>query len=1071
MRKFFTLMLLMALFGLTTIYAQTTRTYAESDMSALLTDLTTAVDGDVFELTTSGGIYVVDTMSVEVNADITIRAADGLENKPVFKLVYDSEKDMVDYIIRLTGEDVVLNLEGLVVQGDTNKTKYGIRTAKVSDMTDYSDYDDPNYDLSVVQVYELNINDCEITGIKKSSDGRGIILYPGTRGTVNITNTTFSAIERDAIDMYNDTDNTTANGPWKFVDNMTIKNCTFYNVGREAVLYRNSSEISTDNPAREAIIDISYCTFDDCGGNSPSDSYYPLRVDQPEIHIMSSIFSNMISKSYIVGDNKNEASTFDNLVLWNIMKWDTDNGVEIEFENIADAFSVESVSIGESIWLNTYDPMYADIENADFTIGAASPLATMSIGDLRWTKTNQYTVDQIDQLITDLDNAVDGDVFELTTPGGVYTFDDYLAVNAKIVVRAAYGLEEKPILKKGGGDYIVRLTGEDVGLEMSGLELQGDSTSTKYALRTAKIGDNDIAADYTDCVTNGLIEQTYYLIIDNCDINGIKSGSDGRGLILYPGTLGTLVKITNTTFSAIERDAIDAYINTSETEIGYWKFVDSMVVENTTFHHVGRDAITVRTGDDPVAKSNKLFLNHCTFDSVGWNNSDPGKYHSLEIDYVDATITNTIFTNDVSDDYVVTLNHENAFVDYLGVYNLGTVEGGDTISTSNGATVGSHIFVGDPLYADPLSGNYILGKGSPFIGKASDGKALGDLRWDIYNDNAMLSDLQVDSVSIEGFESDSLNYIYELPFGTTEVPVVMATTIDPNASFEMVSATTIPGTWVVNVTAENGVAMETYTVDFTLAAASTDSTLADLLIDDVSLEGFAANIFDYTVELPWDATEIPVVTGVASDENATVVENQATELPGAATVVVTAQDGVSISTYTVNFTLAAAPTYTVTFNVVDEDALALDGAEVVFNDTTVITDDAGVAVFTEIDPVTDAAYTITKGDAFEPYSGTVTVVDEDVIVDVTLIKVGVEDFSALVNDIYPNPTHGQVSINLKSIDQNTVLTITDINGKVVAHRALNQLETKVDLSGNNAGIYFISIVSGETNFVGKVILK
>ncbi len=58
----------------------------------------------------------------------------------------------------------------------------------------------------------------------------------------------------------------------------------------------------------------------------------------------------------------------------------------------------------------------------------------------------------------------------------------------------------------------------------------------------------------------------------------------------------------------------------------------------------------------------------------------------------------------------------------------------------------------------------------------------------------------------------------ELPYGTTTVPVVTAVTNDPNASFVVNNAASLPGTTNVVVTAQNGINTLTYSVNFSLAS-------------------------------------------------------------------------------------------------------------------------------------------------------------------------------------------------------------------------------------------------------------
>jgi hypothetical protein len=98
-----------------------------------------------------------------------------------------------------------------------------------------------------------------------------------------------------------------------------------------------------------------------------------------------------------------------------------------------------------------------------------------------------------------------------------------------------------------------------------------------------------------------------------------------------------------------------------------------------------------------------------------------------------------------------------------------------------------------------------------------------------------------------------------------------------------------------------------------------DATLSDLQVDGETVTGFAPTVLSYNVELPFGTETVPTVTATATDTLASLVINDAAELPGSTTVVVTAEDDSTMLTYSVNFTLAA-PTPTVAAPVPTEDA-------------------------------------------------------------------------------------------------------------------------------------------------------
>ena len=97
------------------------------------------------------------------------------------------------------------------------------------------------------------------------------------------------------------------------------------------------------------------------------------------------------------------------------------------------------------------------------------------------------------------------------------------------------------------------------------------------------------------------------------------------------------------------------------------------------------------------------------------------------------------------------------------------------------------------------------------------------------SDDTGLSDLKVDGKTIPGFDPDNRIYRYVLPYGTTTIPSVTATTRHPRATKEIIAATGLPGLTTVRVTAENGTSKLDYDIYFSV---STD--FVDLLISNVS---------------------------------------------------------------------------------------------------------------------------------------------------------------------------------------------------------------------------------------------
>jgi len=87
---------------------------------------------------------------------------------------------------------------------------------------------------------------------------------------------------------------------------------------------------------------------------------------------------------------------------------------------------------------------------------------------------------------------------------------------------------------------------------------------------------------------------------------------------------------------------------------------------------------------------------------------------------------------------------------------------------------------------------------------------------------------------------------------------------------------------------------------------SNDATLSDLLVDGVSVTGFTPATLAYDVELTPGTVTVPPVTATTTDFTATKVITDAADVTGQATVVVTAEDNIATSTYTIDFSLATA---------------------------------------------------------------------------------------------------------------------------------------------------------------------
>jgi hypothetical protein len=145
----------------------------------------------------------------------------------------------------------------------------------------------------------------------------------------------------------------------------------------------------------------------------------------------------------------------------------------------------------------------------------------------------------------------------------------------------------------------------------------------------------------------------------------------------------------------------------------------------------------------------------------------------------------------------------------------------------------------------------------------------------------------------------------ELPYGSTEpseAEILAACTVN--------SAATEPTTYDATthtITVTDGTTPKEYVLTVTISTtASTDATLKSLSVGGTAVTGFAADKYTYDVEVPYGTAAQPAITFEANDATATPVLTNAdwTSETKTATVEVTAQDGTTTLTYTINFTIA-----------------------------------------------------------------------------------------------------------------------------------------------------------------------
>jgi len=154
-----------------------------------------------------------------------------------------------------------------------------------------------------------------------------------------------------------------------------------------------------------------------------------------------------------------------------------------------------------------------------------------------------------------------------------------------------------------------------------------------------------------------------------------------------------------------------------------------------------------------------------------------------------------------------------------------------------------------------------------------------------------LSEIKVDGTPISGFSPTVFSYDLTVPF-SPDLPYIEATATDPDATVTIAQATVVPGPATITVT--SGEEQAVYTVNLKY-----DTTLSGITVNGKPISAFAPNVLSYSMLVPDAVLTVPSVDATATEPAAIVTIEQATAVPGQATITVAV--GSQQAVYTVSF--------------------------------------------------------------------------------------------------------------------------------------------------------------------------
>ncbi len=520
--------------------------------SSLVTAYNNAVAGDILELTVDG-VYL-SRAQIVIDKDITIRAAAGLANPPVYKYVGTSTGA---YMFKGVGSPRI-NISGIEFDGD-GQAEGGAALAKYFFIV-RNDDTTATLDLFIDNVYVHDYNE-------------KMIKFYGDAGvdSMVVTNSMFDTTPKEGITLYSGS----SSDPMAKYAYVEISNTTIANTGREAVKNQTS-------PGGTVVLDR--LTLDGCGNSGNKSMIYFRDVD--DVTVKNSIFYN--STNADAGEEFADMATsnnvFHNNVVWDVVNTDVSNAV------VTDTLHV--------------DPMFLDAAAGDYTV-LNMDLYTFaddggSVGDSYWIPNREPAVYQISSADTNaladaVNDAIAGDAFVLVDEGP-YLNTSQMVIEEDIAIMAWDLLPTKPVVKYVGtstGAYMFKGVGSP-HIMIHGIEFDGDGQAEGGAA----------LAKYFFIVRNDDPTATLDLFIDDVYVHDYN-----EKMIKFYGDAGVdSMVVTNSIFDTGPKEGITLYSGSSSDPAAVYSYVE---ISNTTITNTGREAIKNQTSTGGTVVLDRLTIDGC----------------------------------------------------------------------------------------------------------------------------------------------------------------------------------------------------------------------------------------------------------------------------------------------------------------------------------------------------------------------------------------------------------------------------------------------------------------------------
>lgn len=267
-----------------------------------------------------------------------------------------------------------------------------------------------------------------------------------------------------------------------------------------------------------------------------------------------------------------------------------------------------------------------------------------------------------------------------------------------------------------------------------------------------------------------------------------------------------------------------------------------------------------------------------------------------------------------------------------------------------------------------------------------------------------------------------------------------------------------------------------YTTKY-MDSSNYNANLSEINHEGVLLDDFSPDKYKYIIELPEGTTEVPVLEAKTEDPKASCSISYPEELPGTSTLLVTAPDGGTFSSYTVFFSIDSAYTNalleSLRYNYKDIPDFDSD----VFNYTIELPYGTTRLPTLQATAQVDGA-TVERNRPEElPGEGTVVVTSVDEMtqntytIEFTIGPSGVEGNSQDNRFFITNPFNTTLNVSFNQMPQEDIdLVLFNLQGEILIKKKIPKASNySLDTSWIHSGIYLYHVRVDGNEYVGKIV--